>query len=234
MFEYLAYVISTILALIPGQVQEQPQLVAPIETATENTAPLEVTDEISQLATNQTATDVEKTRAAGIQTKENPVADTLTATNLTPKNMWKDYQKPSEDVLREQLSELAFRVTQKDGTERSRTSPLDLNDAPGIYVDILSGEPLFSSKDKFDSGTGWPSFTQPIIAGAVTEHRDFKLILPRTEIRSAIADNHLGHVFTDGPKDSTGLRYCMNGVALRFVPQAEMEAAGYADFIKYL
>lgn len=155
-------------------------------------------------------------------------------TNNNQSYMWSNFQKPNEDVLKEQLDSVTFKVTQKDGTERAGTSPLDKNWEEGIYVDILSGEPLFSSKDKFDSGTGWPSFVRPITAGAVTEHEDRKLFTVRTEIRSAIADNHLGHVFSDGPQDSTGLRYCMNGVALEFVPKAEMEARGYADFLQYL
>lgn len=148
--------------------------------------------------------------------------------------MWTNYQKPNKDILENQLEALTFKVTQEEGTERAGTSPLDKNYEPGIYVDILSGEPLYSSKDKYDSGTGWPSFTKPITSTAVTEHEDRKLFTTRTEIRSAIADNHLGHVFTDGPKDSTGLRYCMNGVALKFIPLGEMEAAGYGDFIKYV
>tara|TARA_B100000508_G_C11463608_1_gene280419 strand:+ start:1574 stop:2884 length:1311 start_codon:yes stop_codon:yes gene_type:complete len=144
---------------------------------------------------------------------------------------WSDYQKPSKDELKTWMDPLAFRVTQEDGTERSNTSPLDKNWEDGIYVDILSGEPLFSSRDKFDSGTGWPSFVRPIIPSAVTEHADRKLFTVRTEIRSAIADNHIGHVFDDGPTDSTGLRYCMNGAALRFIPKADMEAQGYRDFL---
>jgi peptide methionine sulfoxide reductase msrA/msrB len=147
---------------------------------------------------------------------------------------WSNYQKPADEELKATLEPLAYKVTQQDGTERAGTSPLDKIYEPGIYVDILSGEPLFSSRDKFDSGTGWPSFTRPITAGAVTEHEDKRLFMVRTEIRSAIADNHLGHVFTDGPANQGGLRYCMNGVALRFVPQAEMEAQGYGDFLKYL
>lgn len=148
--------------------------------------------------------------------------------------MWSNYQKPSADEIKKQLDALAYKVTQEEGTERAGTSPLDKNYEAGIYVDVLSGEPLFSSKDKFDSGTGWPSFTKPIMAGAVTEHEDKKLFTTRIEIRSAIADNHIGHVFNDGPKDSTGLRYCMNGVALRFIPKSEMEAAGYGDFLPYV
>jgi peptide methionine sulfoxide reductase msrA/msrB len=147
---------------------------------------------------------------------------------------WKNYQKPSKEVLKAELDELAFKVTQEEGTERAGTSPLDKEYGRGIYVDILSGEPLFSSKDKYDSGTGWPSFTAPISPEAVTEHIDKKLFSTRTEIRSAIADNHLGHVFPDGPRDSTGLRYCMNGVALRFVPEVEMAEAGYSEWMSSL
>ncbi|MCA9362846.1 peptide-methionine (R)-S-oxide reductase MsrB, partial [Candidatus Kaiserbacteria bacterium] len=146
--------------------------------------------------------------------------------------MWSNYKKPSDEILKNQLDDLAYKVTQDEGTERSGTSPLDKNWEAGIYVDVLSGEPLYSSKDKFDSGTGWPSFVRPITPGAVTEHEDKKLFTTRTEIRSAIADNHLGHVFDDGPKEQTGLRYCMNGAALRFIPKDQMEAEGYGDFIK--
>lgn len=148
--------------------------------------------------------------------------------------MWSNYEKPSEDELKSRMDPVAFQVTQKDGTERAGTSPLDKEWDDGIYIDVLSGEPLFSSRDKFDSGTGWPSFTKPITPNAVTEHTDRSFFVTRTEVRSAVADNHLGHVFTDGPKDSTGLRYCMNGVALQFIPKEQMEAAGYGDFIQYL
>lgn len=155
-----------------------------------------------------------------------------TTTNQT--YMWTKYQKPNADELKGQLDKLAYKVTQEEGTEPSGSSPLDKNWEAGIYVDILSGEPLYSSKDKFDSGTGWPSFVRPITPNAVTEHEDKRLFTTRTEIRSTIADNHLGHVFTDGPADSTGLRYCMNGAALRFVPKANMEAEGYGDFMSYV
>jgi len=155
--------------------------------------------------------------------------------NLNNKTyMWSNYQKPAQEEIKKQLDELSYKVTQEEGTERAGTSPLDKNYEAGIYVDVLSGEPLFSSKDKFDSGTGWPSFTKPIRAEAVTEHEDKKLFSTRTEVRSVLADNHLGHVFSDGPKDSTGLRYCMNGAALKFIPQAEMKAAGYGDFLSYV
>lgn len=145
--------------------------------------------------------------------------------------MWTIYKKPDSAELKNTLDAVTFKVTQEEGTERAGTSPLDKIYEPGIYVDILSGEPLYSSKDKFDSGTGWPSFVKPIGETAVTEHEDNTFFSKRTEVRSAISDNHLGHVFTDGPKDRGGLRYCMNGVALRFVPKAAMEAAGYGDYI---
>lgn len=148
--------------------------------------------------------------------------------------MWTNYQKPSKEELKTQLDPVAYKVTQEDGTERAGTSPLDKNWEDGIYVDILSGEPLFSSKDKFDSGTGWPSFVKPITPDALTEHEDRKLFSVRIETRSAIADNHIGHVFSDGPKDLGGLRYCMNGAALTFIPKADMEAKGYGDFLQYI
>lgn len=141
------------------------------------------------------------------------------------------YQKPSKKELKKILDPLAYKVTQEEGTERAGTSPLDKEWRAGIYVDVLSGEPLFSSKDKFDSGTGWPSFTKPITKTAVTEHYDRRLFSARTEVRSALANNHLGHVFKDGPSERGGLRYCMNGVALRFIPKADMEAAGYGDWL---
>ncbi len=140
---------------------------------------------------------------------------------------WNNFTKPSKEELQQTLSDIAYRVTQEDGTERAGTSPLDKNYEPGIYVDIVSGEPLFSSRDKYDSGTGWPSFVQPISDSAVTLHEDRRLFSTRTEVRSRYADSHLGHVFPDGPADQGGMRYCMNGAALRFIPQVDMEAAGY-------
>ena len=140
-----------------------------------------------------------------------------------------DWRKPSDRELRRQLSDVAYAVTQQDATERAGSSPLDDEDRPGIFVDVVSGEALFSSLSKFDSGTGWPSFTRPIERGAVTRHIDRKLGTPRVEIRSTIADSHLGHVFEDGPAP-TGLRYCMNGAALRFVPANRLEAEGYGRY----
>lgn len=139
-----------------------------------------------------------------------------------------DYRKTPEAVSR--LTDAQYRVTQEDGTEPAFRNEYWNNHEPGIYVDIVSGQPLFSSADKYDSGTGWPSFTKPIEADAVTTKRDWKLILPRTEVRSSGADSHLGHVFPDGPRDAGGLRYCMNSAALRFVPAASLEAEGYGDY----
>jgi peptide methionine sulfoxide reductase msrA/msrB len=159
---------------------------------------------------------------------------TKATTNSNQTYMWSNYKKPTADELKEEIDELTYRVTQKDGTEKAGSSPLDKIYEPGIYVDVLSGEPLYSSKDKFDSGTGWPSFVRPITDGAIIEKEDKSLFSTRTEIRSVIADNHIGHVFSDGPKDSTGLRYCMNGVALKFIAKADMQTGGYGDFLQYV
>ncbi|MFT7644621.1 MAG: peptide methionine sulfoxide reductase msrA/msrB [Candidatus Paceibacteria bacterium] len=159
---------------------------------------------------------------------------TKATTNSNQTYMWSNYKKPTADELKEEIDELTYRVTQNDGTEKAGSSPLDKIYEPGIYVDVLSGEPLYSSKDKFDSGTGWPSFVRPITDGAIIEKEDKGLFSTRTEIRSVIADNHIGHVFSDGPKDSTGLRYCMNGVALKFIAKADMQTGGYGDFLQYV
>lgn len=167
-------------------------------------------------------------------------ADTFSVSETLPDNEvdspvtnnFMNYQKPDEATLRAKLSPLAYEVTQEEGTERAGTSEYDKLYEPGIYVDVLSGEPLFSSRDKYDSGTGWPSFTKPIDASMVTLHEDKSLFSTRTEVRSRYADSHLGHVFGDGPTESGGQRYCMNGVALRFIPLADMEAAGYGEWIE--
>lgn len=144
---------------------------------------------------------------------------------------WKNFSKPSDEQLLASLSDIQYKVTQKNGTEPSFNNAYHDNKEAGIYVDIVSGEPLFSSTHKFDSGTGWPSFTRPIEYNMVTEHKDYKLIIPRTEIRSAIADSHLGHVFNDAPKELGGVRYCMNSASLRFVPKADMANEGYGDYL---
>lgn len=124
-----------------------------------------------------------------------------------------------------------YRVTQRSGTEYPGTGAYLHNDAPGLYVDIVSGEPLFASCDKFESGCGWPSFAKPIVPEYVTELRDVSHGMIRTEVRSTHGDSHLGHVFPDGPRDRGGLRYCINSASLRFIPLAQMEAEGYGEYI---
>jgi peptide-methionine (R)-S-oxide reductase len=139
------------------------------------------------------------------------------------------YRKTPEAVAA--LTREQYRVTQQSGTEAPGTGPLLYNKKPGIYVDIVSGEPLFASSDKFESGCGWPSFTKPIETAHVKELRDVSHGMVRTEVRSAEGDSHLGHVFDDGPPDRGGLRYCINSASLRFVPREEMQAQGYGDYL---
>lgn len=138
--------------------------------------------------------------------------------------------KRTEEALAS-LTPEQYRVTQQSGTERAFTGEYNDNKAVGIYVDIVSGEPLFASGDKFDSGCGWPSFTKPIVPANVSELNDKSHGMVRTEVRSAHGDSHLGHVFPDGPADRGGLRYCINSASLRFIPLAEMESSGYAEYI---
>jgi methionine-R-sulfoxide reductase len=145
---------------------------------------------------------------------------------------YRDYQKPAKEVLRATLDPLVYAVTQEEGTERAGTSPLLHKKRPGLFVDVLSGEPLFLSSDKYDSGTGWPSFVKPVHPNAITTREDRTLFFAtRTEVRSAHADNHLGHVFADGPRERGGLRYCLNGAALRFIPKEDMALGGYGEFV---
>ena len=142
----------------------------------------------------------------------------------------KPFVKPSDAELRERLTPMQYSVTQHEGTERAFTGEYWDHTEEGIYVDVVSGEPLFSSLDKYDAGCGWPSFTRPIPSVALTENTDYKIGYARTEVRSAGADSHLGHVFPDGPREHVGLRYCINSAALRFVPVSELDAQGYGEF----
>lgn len=142
----------------------------------------------------------------------------------------KSFKKPEVQELKQNLSELQYQVTQEEGTEVPFNNLYWNNHRPGIYVDIVSGEPLFSSLDKYDSKTGWPSFTQPLEKKNIITKKDHQLLLPRTEVRSHLGNSHLGHVFEDGPAP-TGLRYCINSASLRFIPLEDLEKEGYGEYI---
>ena len=141
------------------------------------------------------------------------------------------FKKPSESELKQKLSPEQYQVTQHEGTERPFSNAYWDNHEAGIYVDVVSGEPLFSSLDKFDSGTGWPSFTRPLEPANIDTKTDHKLFAERTEVRSKHADSHLGHLFDDGPRP-TGQRYCMNSASMRFIPLARLEAEGYGEYLR--
>lgn len=166
----------------------------------------------------------------GEDRNENPVTLRELIDRNNNKSASNMYTKPSDAEIKAKLTEMQYYVTQEDGTERAFKNEYWDNKREGIYVDVVSGEPLFSSTDKYKSGTGWPSFTKPINDDFVVTQTDFKLVYPRTEVRSKFADSHLGHVFKDGPKP-TGLRYCMNSAAMRFVAKENMHQEGYGDYL---
>lgn len=146
--------------------------------------------------------------------------------------MEKKYFKPDDETLKKKLTDIQYEVTQNDATERPFSSEYNDNNEEGIYVDIVSGEPLFSSKHKFDAGCGWPSFSEPIENNNIIEKKDTSRGMIRTEVRSKYGDSHLGHVFNDGPKNLGGLRYCINGASIRFIRKEDLEKEGYGEYLE--
>jgi methionine-R-sulfoxide reductase len=157
--------------------------------------------------------------AGGSQMKSSQIGD------------WQNFKKPDDATLKKALTPSQYEVTQKEGTEPPFKNEYADNHREGIYVDLVSGEPLFSSLDKYESGTGWPSFTRPLEPGNIVEKEDRHFFTKRTEVRSKHGDSHLGHVFSDGPKPR-GLRYCMNSASLRFIPKEDLEKEGYGQYLK--
>lgn len=162
---------------------------------------------------------------------DNPLESNTAAPTDSAEPPWNDFRKPSDQELKQKLTDIQYKVTQQSGTETAFKNPYWDNKDAGIYVDIVSGEPLFSSTDKFKSGTGWPSFVRPLNSKFITLIEDNTLFTTRTEVRSKIANSHVGHVFNDGPADRGGKRWCMNSAAMKFVPKEKMEAEGYGDYV---
>ncbi|MBZ2172569.1 peptide-methionine (R)-S-oxide reductase MsrB [Nitratidesulfovibrio sp. SRB-5] len=222
----LAVLLFALLAGQPGVAAQQPT------SASGATVPGMAASDAAPLPTHapNAAPDIAPHTAPDARHDASGIKGDIPMTTSAP---WQRFSKPADKELRARLTPLQYEVTQKEGTERAFHNEYWDEKRQGIYVDVVSGEPLFLSSDKYDSGTGWPSFTRPVAPDAVTEHVDRTLWMVRTEVRSRIAGSHLGHVFPDGPAP-TGQRYCMNSAALRFVPQEAMQAEGYGEFLGML